>query len=212
MRELFIQEKNGMNNSTELVRLLDVDDEFIIDLKYATTDNFTKKNIYQINECFINPGTAQILIEAKNIFKSEGYGVKVWDAFRPIWAHKMLWDIVSDDDFVAVPPSEDDMKNCKPSHFNGMSVDVTLVDHNGNELPMPTPFDYFGEEAAFSSLIRDSEAKTNAKLLIDVMGSVGFDNYEKEWWHFDDRIHTPTLYMDYKLDDLLNKNQGTVPK
>ena len=192
-----------MNKNTDLVRLLDLDDEFIIDLKYATTDNFTKRNIYGVNECFLNLGTAEILIEAKNIFKKKGFVVKVLDAYRPIWAQKILWDIIKDDNYVASPPDEDDMRNCKQSHLNGMCVDITLVDKNGNEILMPTPFDYFGEEAAFSSLTEDGEAKKNAKLLIDTMESVGFENYDKEWWHFYDRKHNPTRYMNYKLTDLL---------
>ena len=200
----FSEETDKMNKNIELVRLLDLDDEFIIDLKYATTDNFTKRNIYGVNECFLNPGTAQMLIEAKNIFKAKGYEVKVLDAFRPIWAQKILWDIIKDDDFVASPPSAGDMKNCKSSHLNGMCVDATLVDANGNELLMPTPFDYFGKEAAFSSLVEDGDAKRNAKLLIDVMESVGFENYDKEWWHFYDRKHKPVQYLDYKFTDLLN--------
>lgn len=194
-----------MNKNIELVRLLDLDDEFIVDLKYATTENFTKKNIYEVNECFLNPDTAEILIEAKKIFKSKGYSVKVLDAFRPIWAQKILWDIIRDDDFVAIPPNEDDMKNCKQSHLNGMCVDVTLVGQDGKELLMPTPFDYFGKEAAFSSLVGDCDAKKNAKLLIDVMESVGFENYDKEWWHFYDRKHKPTQYMDYKFPALLDE-------
>ncbi|MEG2018816.1 MAG: M15 family metallopeptidase, partial [Clostridium sp.] len=59
-----------MENPREtLVRLLNLDDEFIIDLKYATEDNFTKEKIYNSNECYMHRDTAQLLLKAKAIFK-----------------------------------------------------------------------------------------------------------------------------------------------
>lgn len=71
-----------------LVRLLDIDSDFIIDLRYATADNFTGQKVYQSGECWIDEHTAAILIQAKNIFRADGYRVKVWDAYRPIRAQK----------------------------------------------------------------------------------------------------------------------------
>ena len=73
-----------------LVRLLDIDSDFIIDLRYATADNFTGQKVYQSGECWIDEHTAAILIQAKNIFRADGYRVKVWDADRPIRAQKKI--------------------------------------------------------------------------------------------------------------------------
>ena len=66
-----------------LVRLFDIDDDFILDLRYATKDNFTGEQIYSSNECYMDRHTAEILIKAKDIFKKDGYRVKIWDAYRP---------------------------------------------------------------------------------------------------------------------------------
>ena len=74
---------NKINEQGNLIKLLDLDDDFIIDLKYATEDNFTGKKIYQSDQCYMDRHTAEILIEAKNLFKEDGYRVKIWDAYRP---------------------------------------------------------------------------------------------------------------------------------
>lgn len=191
-----------MNKNISLIRLLDIDQEFIIDLRYATSNNFTNQIIYDTQECFINHNTAKMLIKAKEIFKRDGYRVKVWDAYRPIWAQQRLWDIVQNPDFVAAPPKLSEIKVFKASHLNGMSVDITLTDMNGIEIEMPTAFDDFSERASASYDQINGKAYENARYMIRTMESIGFENYEKEWWHFYDRKNTPTIYLDYKLKDL----------
>ena len=79
-----------MNKDNNLIRLLDLDEDFIIDLKYATEDNFTGQRVYASSECYLDKHTAEMLIEAKEKFKKDGYRVKVWDAYRPISAQKRL--------------------------------------------------------------------------------------------------------------------------
>lgn len=71
-----------------LVRLLDMDPEFYVDLIYSTDDNFTGSKVYQSSECYIDKDTAIQLIDAKNKLKAMGYGVKVWDAYRPVSAQQ----------------------------------------------------------------------------------------------------------------------------
>ena len=75
----------------DLIKLLDLDQDFIIDLKYATTDNFTGEKIYNSAECYVNQHTAEILIKARDIFKKDGYRLKIWDAYRPISAQAKFW-------------------------------------------------------------------------------------------------------------------------
>ena len=78
--------------------------DFIIDLKYTTPDNFTGVQVYQSADCWLDEHTAQILIKAKEIFEKDGYQVKIWDAYRPIRAQKRFWEIMPNDDFIAVRP------------------------------------------------------------------------------------------------------------
>lgn len=133
-----------------MIRLLDLDADFIIDLRYATADNFTGVQVYRSTECWVDAHTAQILIQAKNIFKAAGYRVKIWDAYRPIRAQRRFWEILPDDNFVARPPEVAKIKTFRPSHMNGMCVDVTLTNMDGTDIEMPSPFDTMNERAALS--------------------------------------------------------------
>lgn len=183
-----------------LVRLLDMDENFLIDIKYATSDNFTGQKVYPLEIAVIYKETALKLIEANNRFREDGYRIKVWDAYRPVHVQQIFWDVYPDPKFVARPPSLDD-PNPRPSHCNGMSVDITLVDENGIELEMPSEFDDFSDRASADYPHMSSEARRNVDYLIEVMEDCGFKNYSGEWWHFNDIINTPIKYRDIPLED-----------
>ncbi len=188
-----------MNQQGDLIRLLDMDSEFIIDLRYATSNNFTKQKVYNSGECYINKSTAALLIKAKNIAKEKGYLMKVWDAYRPISAQERFWEILPDNNFVAYPPDMKVLTVFKPSHMNGLCVDITLTDLNGNDIPMPSEFDDFSEKASLSCPTLREEERNNAVYLKSVMESVGFKPYSGEWWHFYDMVTPPCPYLDFKF-------------
>ena len=183
----------------DLIKLLDLDKDFIIELKYATADNFTNQVIYSSNECYVNKNTAKLLIEAKNKFKADGYRVKIWDAYRPISAQRKFWEVMPDPDFVAMPPELNPNKKPRTNHLNGLCVDITLTDLDGNELEMPSEFDDFSEKASLNCLTSSEEGRKNATYMKEVMESVGFEGYSMEWWHFYDRKTAPTAFSDYPL-------------
>ena len=182
-----------------LIRLLDLDDDFIIDLKYATADNFTGMKIYASGECWIDRHTAQILCQAKDMFKKDGYRVKIMDAYRPISAQARFWELLPDDRFVARPPDIAVIKKFRPTHMNGMCVDVTLTDMDGNELEMPAPFDTLTVEASLNYPGHTETARKNGTYLRNVMESVGFLHYDDEWWHFYDMTGEPQPFTDYPI-------------
>lgn len=188
-----------MGKNEGLVRLLDVDKNFIIELKYASTDNFTKTRIYQSAECFIHRNTANLLIKAKDIFAADGYRVKVWDAYRPIRAQAEFWRILPDDNFVARPPDMANLTEFRTNHMNGLCVDITLTQQDGTEVEMPCAYDEFSPKASLSCPDISSEAKKNAAYMKRVMEDCGFTAYEKEWWHFYDKTIEPVPYMDNEL-------------
>jgi len=193
------EEEKTMEQKGDLVRLLDVDKDFIIDLKYATTDNFTKEKIYNSGECYIHKNTAVILIKAKDIFHKDGYRVKVWDAYRPIRAQARFWRLLPNNEFVARPPDMDNLKEFKTNHMNGLCVDITLTDMEGTELVMPSKFDEFSPKASLSCPEISWEGRENAQYMKGIMESVGFTAYEGEWWHFYDKTIEPVPYMDYEI-------------
>lgn len=182
-----------------LVRLLDVDKDFIVNLKYATEDNFTGKQVYQSNECWIDEHTAEILIKAKDKFKADGYSVMIWDAYRPIRAQRRFWEIMPNDDFVARPPDVSKMTTFRHTHMNGQCVDVTLVDSEGKPVEMPCPFDTMDERASLYYDGHTPEGRKNGEYLRSVMESVGFEGYDNEWWHFYDVSTDPVPYTDYEI-------------
>lgn len=188
-----------MERKGNLVRLTDLSKDFIIELKYATPDNFTGTKVYQSNDCWLDEHTAEILVEAQKIFHKDGYRVKVWDAYRPIRAQQRFWEIMPNDDFVARPPDMSKLRTFRPTHMNGMCVDVTLTDWEGNEIEMPSPFDTMDERAALECPLHSPAGRKNGTYLKQVMESVGFQAYECEWWHFYDVTAEPAPFSDYEI-------------
>jgi D-alanyl-D-alanine dipeptidase len=162
-----------------LVRLADLDDSFVIDLKYATADNFTGKIIYSKAVCLINKNTAKKLIAANNEFKKLGYRIKIFDAYRPYSAQKVLWDSASDKSYLANPKKGS-------VHNRGAAVDITLVDGKDRELDMPSAYDEFTKRARLDYTDCPKQQIENRELLGSIMKKHGFRRIKSEWWHFDD--------------------------
>jgi D-alanyl-D-alanine dipeptidase len=179
----------------ELVELTDLDDTFVIDLRYATEDNFTVQKIYSQSRCFLVRGTAEKLIAANRELAEMGYRLKIWDAYRPPSAQRALWEVFPDPAFVANPENGS-------IHTRGAAVDVTLVDEEGNELPMPTGFDDFSEKAAISYDGCTEEQARNRDLLAEVMVRNGFVRIQSEWWHFVDSQASSYPMLDVEFEEI----------
>lgn len=182
-----------------LVLLEDLDPTFIIDLKYASEDNFFETAVYPIEVCAIRLETGEKLVKAHEKVKEKGYRIKVWDAYRPLNVQKTLYDIFPDSPFVAKPPEASITSSLRPRHNNGMAVDITLVDKDGKELEMPSGFDDFTEKACPTRDDMSAEAKKNINYLMEIMLNLGFRIHDGEWWHFVDGIEEPSPYLDIPL-------------
>lgn len=189
----------SMTDQGNLIKLLELDNDFIIDLKYATDDNFTGNKVYNSGECYMDKHTAEILIKARDIFKKDGYRVKIWDAYRPISAQERFWELMPNDDFVGRPPDMSKITKFRPTHLNGLCVDITLTDMDGNDIEMPSEFDDFSERASLACETITPEAKKNGEYMKKVMEEVGFLAYENEWWHFYDVTTEPTPFMNFQI-------------
>lgn len=149
-----------------------------IDIKYATENNFTKKQIYNCGKCFLRPEATEKIVQAHKALKAKhGFGLKMFDCYRPLPAQQRLWDVVPNADYVT-PPSKGSM------HNKGLAVDLTIVDKDGKELDMGTPYDFFGKEAHTDNMNHPKHVLENRKMLKDVMNEVGFKGIRTEWWHF----------------------------
>ncbi len=167
-------------SDSELVLLTDWLPGLYVDLKYATTDNFTGQVIYDFTQPSLRWGTVQKLMQVQQALAQQGYGLLVWDGYRPPAAQFKLWEIYPDANFVANPNVG------FSSHSRGNTVDLTLVQIDGTPVEMPSAFDEFGAAADRDYSDVSAEAAQNAKLLEDTMVKYGFKPYVNEWWHFTD--------------------------
>jgi len=162
-----------------LVDVAKVDPSIVIDLRYATPCNVTGHPIYPPGtRCMIRSGVAERLKVAQLYLHRWGRGLKIWDAYRPSYAQKILWDHVKNYAFTADPAKG------RALHSWGVAVDVTLVDLKGRDVPMPTDFDDFTPAAKDEYEGHDPVVAWNFNLLKHAMHRAGFYGFHPEWWHY----------------------------
>lgn len=167
---------------SDLVRIRDYIPDIVVDLKYATEDNFTGRVIYDFTEPYLRYGTVKKLMAVQEALKAQGVRLKIWDGFRPVSAQEKLWQVCPDPTYVSPPGTG------TQSHCRGIAVDITLVEANGEELVMPTGFDDFSTLADRDYSDCTAEAAKNALLLETIMEENGFKPYFGEWWHYADTV------------------------
>ena len=171
--------KEQTSSAAGLVDATRVANGLRLDVRYATPNNFTKQKLYDKAECYLRPATAQKLANAQQEFEKQALGLKVFDCYRPLSIQRKLWALVPDERYVADPAKGS-------RHNRGAAVDLTLVERDGRELPMPTGYDDFSERAHRDYNKLPAVAMANRALLERVMTKHGFVGLPTEWWHFDD--------------------------
>ena len=165
----------------KFVNIKSLSNDFILDIKYATADNFLKQAVYDCGECYLREATAKALLAAQKEFVKRGYSLKLFDCYRPLSVQKKMWKILPGTHYVANPA-----KGSK--HNRGAAVDLTLVDlATGEELDMGTPFDTFSPRAHHTYTQLPKEVLDNRKLLKEVMDKYNFKSIYSEWWHYEYR-------------------------
>lgn len=170
--------------------------DFVLDLRYATDNNFSSKKVYDAYVAVLQKDTLNKLISANEDFKALGYRIKIWDAYRPAHVQEYFWNIVQDRRYIASPYYNGSR------HNRGTAVDLTLVDMKGKEIEMPTGFDEFNT-TAHRNAIMTGNAKKNVDLLTEIMVKNGFCPIETEWWHFDDISADNFPIQDHDLSKFL---------
>lgn len=175
---------------TDFVKITDYIPDIVVDLKYATADNFTGTVIYDFKDAYLRYGTVKKLAVAQEKFKSMGYYIKIWDAYRPFAAQEKLWQVCPNPRYVANPA------NGMKAHNLGGTIDMTLVTFAGNEVEMPTAFDDFSLKADRDYSDVSETAEENARMMESVMAESGFRGYAGEWWDYSDT----TAYEAYDFE------------
>jgi D-alanyl-D-alanine dipeptidase len=178
---------------SELVELIRLDPTFKLDIRYASSDNFLGRPVYPEARGFLQRPAAEALVRAHRRLKEQGYGILIFDAYRPWSVTKLFWDETPEEKrrFVADPKQGS-------KHNRGCAVDLTLFElRTGREVRMPSAYDEFSERA-----YRDYEGGPQASrrlrdLLRRAMESEGFRVNEFEWWHFDYKD-----WREYPIQDL----------
>jgi D-alanyl-D-alanine dipeptidase len=151
----------------------------VLDIRYATPDNFTKEKIYNMAKAYARKPVAEAVKRAQEDLKKKGLGIKIFDAYRPYKATVRFYEVYKDTTYVASPYRGS-------RHNRGCAIDMTIIDlKTGQELKMPTGYDSFQKEAWPSTPIKDPVARKNRALIIEVMQKQGFKVNGSEWWHFD---------------------------
>jgi len=125
----------------EFVDIELLSDDFVLDVKYATKDNFLKEAVYDCGKCYLRGIVAKALLKASVAFKKKGYKIKLYDCYRPHSVQKKMWKIVPNPGYVADPKGGS-------VHNRGGAVDMSLTDLEGNSIAMGTDYDFFGKKAA----------------------------------------------------------------
>lgn len=150
----------------------------LVELKYATDDNFTGKVVYDFKTCFLIKEAALNLSNIQAELENNGLGLKVWDGYRPSVAQWKFWELVPDERYVGDPRKGG-------VHTRGTAVDLTLVTKDGEELEMPSKYDDFSEKSHKNYMLASKIAIKNRLTLQKIMEKHGFMSVDTEWWHFD---------------------------
>ena len=175
--------ESGHFRESDLVEIVDLDPTVRLDVRYATTNNFLGRPVYAQARAFLQRPAAEALVRAHRKLKSKGYGILVFDGYRPWSVTKLFWDSATDEqrriEFVANP------KNGS-RHNRGCAADVSLFEvATGKEVAMPSAYDEFTERAYPTYQGGSADATAARDLLRSIMEAEGFTVYPAEWWHFD---------------------------
>ena len=167
----------------------------IYDLRYATNNNFTHTKLYKNgNSTFLRLSVTRALRGVQNELIEKGYGLKIFDAYRPYAVTKKMWDLIHDDRYVSDPSKGS-------GHNRGLAIDLTIIRLiDSSELDMGTGFDNFTDSAHHTFKNLDSTVLQNRSLLKQTMEKYGFKAFETEWWHYswpNDRNYA-VLDIDFK--------------
>ena len=173
--------EKGAFKKGELVEIVKIDTSIHLDIRYATSNNFAGRPVYNEARAFLQQPAAEALVRVNKELKDLGYGLTVFDGYRPWSVTKLFWDITPDENkkFVANP------KNGS-RHNRGCAVDLTLYDlATGKVVRMPGDYDEMSERSYPDYTGGTTEQRRLRDLLRSKMEANGFAVYNVEWWHFD---------------------------
>lgn len=176
----------------DLVELITLDPTIKLDIRYATSNNFVGRPVYTEARAFLQRPAAEALLRAHRALRKQGYGLLIFDGYRPWSVTKLFWEVTpaSKKKFVAEPSKGS-------RHNRGCAVDLSLYDlKTGLEVDMPGAYDEMTERS-HPNYQGGTDAQRRARdVLRAAMEAEGYTVFDVEWWHFD--------YRDWREYPILN--------
>jgi zinc D-Ala-D-Ala dipeptidase len=191
--------EKGRFRKPDLVEIIRLESTLKLDIRYATDRNFLKRRVYSEARAFLQRPAAEALVRAHQSLRKQGYGLLIFDGYRPWAVTKEFWDSTppAKRNFVANPA-----KGSK--HNRGCAVDLSLFElATGNEVRMPGEYDEMSERSYPSYAGGAAESRRLRDLLRTTMEAQGFRVNDYEWWHFD--------YKDWRKYPILNIRFDQIP-
>jgi D-alanyl-D-alanine dipeptidase len=190
----------GTFRASDLVELNQLEPTLKLDIRYASTNNFMHRPVYREARAFLQRPAAEAVVRAHRSLAAQGFGLMIFDGYRPWSVTKQFWDAASPEErrieFVANP-----RKGSR--HNRGCAVDLTLYDlKTGKEVTMPSGYDEFSERAYPDYSGGPAEAREKRDRLRRAMEAQGFTVYKAEWWHFDYQDWTQYRILDLPFDQM----------
>jgi D-alanyl-D-alanine dipeptidase len=171
----------GPFRAPDLVELVTLDPSIHLDVRYATSNNFVGRPLYRQARAFLQRPAADALVRAHQALRTKGFGLVVFDGYRPWSVTRLFWEVTPEDkhEFVADP-----RKGSR--HNRGCAVDLSLYDlATGREVEMPSGYDEMTPRAYPDYEGGSAEARARREVLRAAMEAEGFTVYSSEWWHYD---------------------------
>lgn len=189
----------GPFRTPELVEVVKLDATIKLDIRYATKNNFLGRPVYTEARAFLQRPAAEALVRVHQALRAMGFGLLVFDGYRPWHVTKTLWDNTPNEKkmFVADP-------DIGSRHNRGCAVDLTLFDlKTGKAVAMPSEYDEMTERSYADYAGSTAEAMRMRGLLAAAMTAEGFLVFATEWWHYD--------YKDWKAYGILDLKFSEIP-
>lgn len=190
--------EKGDFRKSDLVDLATLDRRIQLEVRYATADNFLRTPVYTSARAFLQRPAAEALLRAHRELMQQGYGLLIFDGYRPWYVTKIFWDATPPDKhaFVADPAQGS-------RHNRGCAVDLTLYDlKTGREVEMTGGYDEMSERSYPTYKGGTVEQRARRDLLRRTMEKQGFQVYDSEWWHFDYRDWRTYALGNVRFEDI----------
>jgi zinc D-Ala-D-Ala dipeptidase len=175
--DAYLGQVKADSNKT-LVEIKTMIPNIVLDIRYATTNNFLKKVFYKQAKAFARLPVVKALAKAQAELNAQGIGIKIYDGYRPYAITVQFYESFPDSTYVASPRGGS-------KHNRGCALDITLVNlKTGKELQMPTPYDSAVKESWADAPVKRKKVLKNRELMKAVMKKNGFTVDPSEWWHY----------------------------